>query len=71
MREQLKGTPRSGSSGETYPELNHPEIAKAIQKTEYKGWLTFETSSPSLDYIADMKDNVEYTRKVFGILSQV
>lgn len=68
MREELKGTPRSGSSGEKYPELNHPEIAKAIQKIGYKGWLTFETSSPSGDSIADMKDNVEYSRKVFNIL---
>ena len=69
MREDLKGTPRSGSSaGEKYPELNHPEIAKAIQKIGYKGWLTFETSSPSGDNIADMKDNVEYSRNVFNIL---
>jgi L-ribulose-5-phosphate 3-epimerase len=68
MREDLKGTPKGSSPGETYPELNHPKIAKEIQKTGYKGWLTFETSSPSKNHIADMQDNVAYSRKVFSIL---
>lgn len=70
MREELKGTSRSGSSspGETYPELNHTKISEEIQKTGYKGWLTFETSSPSGVHVADMQDNIEYTRKVFSIL---
>jgi hypothetical protein len=65
LRENLKGTRRSDST-DTYPELDHVAMANAIKKTGYKGWLTFETSSPSGDRIADMKDNLEYSRKIFS-----
>jgi sugar phosphate isomerase/epimerase len=65
LRENLKGTRRSDST-ETYPELDQVAMANAIKKTGYKGWLTFETSSPSGDHIADMRDNLEYSRKIFS-----
>ncbi len=67
MSDNIEGVDNPEEAGKKYHDLNHPEIAKAIKKIGYKGWLTLETSSPSGDRMADLKKNIEYIRRVYDI----
>lgn len=42
------------------------ENLRAIRDAGYKGWLNFETSSPSKDREADLKRNFEYLKKAMA-----
>jgi sugar phosphate isomerase/epimerase len=42
------------------------ENLRAIIESGYKGWLNFETSSPSKDQEADLKKNFEYLKKAIA-----
>jgi sugar phosphate isomerase/epimerase len=67
MSENIEGADNPEVPGKKYHDLNHPAIAREIEKLGYKGWLTLETSVLSGDRIADTKRNVEYIRKVYDI----
>jgi L-ribulose-5-phosphate 3-epimerase len=43
--------------------VDFPECFRAIRDSGYRGWLNFETSSPSKDREADIRRNIEFTRK--------
>ncbi len=49
-------------------EVNMPEVAKALQAIQYDRWLCLETSGEKDRFIEDTRDNVAFSRKMFGIV---
>jgi len=69
MWENIEGADNPEVPGKKYHNLNHPAIAREIEKLGYRGWLTLETSVLSGDRIADTKRNVDYVRRVYEIVA--
>ena len=45
--------------------LDWPRLAQEYFDIGYRGWYVLETGSPTGDFVADTKANVEYVRKTF------
>ena len=69
MWENIEGADNPEVPGKKYHNLDHPAIAREIEKLGYRGWLTLETSVLSGDRIADTKRNVDYVRRVYEIVA--
>lgn len=45
--------------------LDWPRLAKEYLAIGYRGWYVLETGSPTGDFVADTKANIEYVRRTF------
>src|SRR5918993_2847948 len=46
-------------------QLDWPRLAREYHAIGYRGWYVLETGSPTGDFVADTKANIEYVRKTF------
>lgn len=67
LRVRIEGMKHPNIPGQKIKGYNHPAIAAQIRKIGYKGWLTLESPVLSNDSIADVRDNISYTREVYDI----
>jgi len=49
-------------------EVNMAEVSKALHSIQYDRWLCLETSGEKDRFIEDTRDNVAFSRKMFGIV---
>ena len=49
-------------------EVNMPEVSKALHAIQYDKWLCLETSGEKDKFIEDTRDNVAFSKKMFGIV---
>ena len=50
--------------------LDWPRLAQEYVDIGYRGWYVLETGSPTGDFVADTKANIEYVRKTFRMPAQ-
>ena len=46
-------------------QLDWPRLAREYEAIGYRGWYVLETGSPTGDFVADTKANIEYVRRTF------